>query len=213
MKVKKYSLLIIIAIFAITLMSCSNPLFETESELNSVFNDGFTYISRNKIEKGLYKTVYFSEKLQKNISVLSKGNQSLTTHYSNYDALKYDEESKNKLSKKLEEELFLKNTTENKEYEISFDNEFYTLAYEDYIFDMFWYTRHLWKEGDSGTEPDVINNETISITIKESAVTIDKAKYVTAVRKSLEEINLSSKFKVTFVKENGEKVDEYEFKN
>lgn len=206
---KSYILLLLLVSITMLMSSCANPIYESESDLNRVFNDRFTFISRNKIEKNLYSTEYSTETLGKNVTVLSKGNQQNTSHYTNYDALKYENDSKERLAAELKKLMYL----QDNEFEISFDCRFYTTAYEDLSAESLYRSRLIWKEGDPGTAPNVINEETVSITIKESAVTIRKEKYVKSVENSLKEINLSSKFKIIFVNAEGGKIDEYDYKN
>lgn len=204
----KISIILSVSI-VLFLTSCINLLLEDVENLNLVYGDKFTLISRTQIDSDLYCSIYSTEKLQKNVTVYVQGNWRHNTSYSNYDALKYEKESNGKLETFLKEELFL----EDDEIKVAFDNKIYTTAYQSLDFDTLYEARTIWDESEGGTASLVMNKETVNISIKESAVTIRKDCYVRAIEDSYKKSRLASKMVVTFVDENGEEVDVYEFKN
>lgn len=175
--------------------------YESAEELNSIYNDTFTMVSREDLSSTKSRTVYSTEKLQKNVSVISEAsNKTLTSitlrSFSNYTALKYEEESLNDLKSKLAE-LYLT----DEEYKVFSDNKFFLLIYNDTntSYETLDYERKLSPVFNDFYNDTFRNQETIYLAIKSSAVTIKKSTFLNAAKSVFKNTNLTSSFKIMLV--------------
>lgn len=174
---------------------------ESVEELNSIYSDTFTLVSREETSATQTHTVYSTEKLQKNVSVISEvTDQTLTSislrSFSNYTALKYEEENLNDLKSKLAE-LYLS----DEEYKVFSDNKFFLLIYNDAntSYETLDYERKLSPVFSDFYNDTFRNQETIYLAVKASAVTIKKSTFLNAAKSVFKNTNLTSGFKLMLV--------------
>jgi len=195
-KLKKISICFFVFLctfFASCYLGASAPTREEQADLNSVYDDTFTFISTENTDRDTRYSYYLSKKLNKTVTVIEEVTKrtpfSVTTStFSNYLSLKfYDEIIENY-------DLYLaKLSLKSDDYRIFPDSKLYTSIYVDIDnFESLYYF--------CLNNPDLVSNkETIYLAINKSSLQIPADKYVNAVCYVFSDSGIYSNIKIFFV--------------